>query len=96
MIFGGVVTLLGGFLTSVLTWLGIAVGVVLTGMVTAITASTAVVLGIAGPWLTMPWIPWMAIFTCINAFTVCWFAALVVSFVMKFGVPLVTAGWIKP
>lgn len=96
MIFGGLATLIGGFLTTVLGWLAIAVGATLAMIAAAITASTGAVLPIMGPWLTMPWIPWLAIFQCVNAFIVCWFAALIVSFIMKFGVPLVSMGWIKP
>lgn len=96
MIFGGLATLISGFLSTVLGWLAIAVGAALAGITAAIVASTAAVLPIMGPWLTMPWIPWIAIFQCVNVFVICWFAALAVSFIMKFGVPLVSMGWIKP
>lgn len=96
MIFGGLAMLLGGFLSQVLAWLAVAVGASLASISGYLTLSTVAMLVVAGPWLTMPWIPWIALGQCIVAFITAWVASLGISFVVKFGVPLVTMGWIKP
>lgn len=95
MIFAGLATLLGGLLSQVLAWLAAAVGVTLATIFGGVLITTVAMMPTIGPWLTMPWIPWIAIGHCVLAMMVGWSAALVVSFIVKFGVPMVSMGWIK-
>lgn len=95
MLFGALITVIGGFLTAVLTVIAEVVGAVLLTLVTGLLLTTSSIMPTIGPWLTMPWIPWIALGHCTTAMFLGWLGSFLIAFIVKYALPLITMGWVK-